>query len=221
MTQYNFRRSDFTTFWSDPAKFVQKFLNPEKFTPNEAMQFGTDQHTIREKENGGFAEVYIEVPMGDHLIHGTLDYYDGKEIVDYKYSQNISKYKSYIPQIGFYQWLVYEKYGLLVPARLEFVEVNHNPFAQIEFTLTGVVKNYNFTKPNKTDLIQYEKKVLSSLKQMVYLVEKAKQPKPKIPKLKYTKEELIEMSAYLPDEMRTKNSIRYSSKSNKNIQPNV
>jgi hypothetical protein len=47
---------------------------------------------------------------------------------------------------------------------------------------------------------------------MVYLVEKAKQPKPKQPKLKYTKEELIGMSADLPEEMRTRNSIRYSSK---------
>lgn len=212
MTQYNFRRSDFTNFWSNPSKFVQKFLNPEKFTPNEAMLFGTAQHAIREKENGEYAEVKIEFELGGHLIHGTLDYYDGKEVVDYKYSQNINKYKSYIPQIGFYQWLVYEKYGLLVKGRLEFIEVFYNPFAEPEFTLTGVVKNYNFKKPNKTDLVKYEKKILSSLKQMVYLVEKAKQPKPKQPKLKYTKEELIGMSADLPEEMRTRNSIRYSSK---------
>ena len=210
-TIYNFRRSDFTNFWSDPTRFVQKFLNPERFTPSENMQFGTACHAIREKENGKCGEVYIEVPMGGHLIHGTMDYYDGKEVVDYKYSQKINDYKLYIPQLGFYQWLVYEKYGLLVPGRLEFVEVAYNPFNEPEFTLTGVVKNYNFVKPNKTDLIKYESKILSSLKQMVYLVEKAKQPKPKRPGEKYTKEELIEMSKDLPEEMRTKRTVRYKS----------
>lgn len=212
MTQYNFRRSDFTTFWSDPAKFVQKFLHPEHFNPNEAMQFGTNQHAIREKENGKFGEVYIEIPLGGHLVHGTMDYYDGLEVVDYKYSQRIEGYKPYVSQIGFYQWLCWKKDNKLVTGRLEFVEVKYDPFGEPEFTLTGVVKNYNFVKPNKADLEKFEKKVESSLKQMVYLVEKAKQPKPTRPKSNYTKEQLKEMSADLPEEMRTSKAIRNSSK---------
>lgn len=210
-TIYNFRRSDFTTFWSDPQKFVQKFLHPEHFNPNEAMQFGTEQHAIREKDNGKYGEVYIEIPLGGHLVHGTMDYYDGIEVVDYKYSQKIDCYKPYIPQIGFYQWLCWKKDNKLVTGRLEFVEVAYDPFAEKEFTLTGVIKNYDFKKPTIEDLKKFEKKVLSSLKQMVYLVEKAKQPKPKQPKLKYTKEQIKEMSALLPDNMRTKLTVRYKS----------
>ena len=213
-TIYNFRRSDFTTFWSDPQKFVQKFLHPEHFNPNENMQFGTAQHAIREKQNGKHGEVYIEIPLGGHLIHGTMDYYDGREIVDYKYSQKITEYKQYVSQIGFYQWLAWKKDNVLVSGRLEFVEVAHNPFADTEFTLTGVVKNYEFKKPNIADLKKFEAKVLSSLKQMVYLIEKAKQPKKQRPKSNYTKEQLKEMSADLPDEMRTKKAVRYSVKSN-------
>lgn len=209
---YNFRRSDFTTFWSDPQKFVQKFLHPEHFNPNEAMQFGTDQHAIREKQNGDCGEVYIEIPLGGHLIHGTLDYYDQKEVVDYKYSQRVDVYKQYIPQIAFYQWLCWKKDNKLIPGRLEFSEVKYNPFGEPEFTLTGVIKNYNFKEPSITDLEKFESKVLSSLKQMVYLVEKARQPKPKQPKLKYTKKQIKEMASFLPDEMRTKNHIRYSVK---------
>lgn len=208
-TIYNFRRSDFTTFWSDPAKFVQKFLHPEHFNPNECMQFGTDQHAIREKENGEFGEVYIEIPLGGHLVHGTMDFYNGEEICDYKYSQKIDVYKPYIPQIGFYQWLAWKKDNKLVTGRLEFVEVKYDPFAEPDFSLTGVTKNYDFKSPTLADLKAFETKVLSSLKQMVYLVEKELN-KPKQPKLKYTKEQLKEMSADLPEEMRTRKAVRYS-----------
>jgi hypothetical protein len=176
------------------------------------MKFGTDQHAIREKENGEFGEVYIEIPIGGHLVHGTMDYYDGKEVVDYKYSQKVDTYKLYTGQIAFYQWLAWKKDNKLVTGRLEFIEVKNDPFAEPEFTLTGVVKNYNFKQPTLADLKSFEKKVESSLKQMVYLVEKAKQPKPKRPESKYTKEELIEMSADLPEEMRTRKAIRHSSK---------
>ena len=211
MTQtiYNFRRSDFTTFWSDPQKFVQKFLHPEHFNPNEAMQFGTDQHAIREKENGKAGEVYIEVPLGGHLVHGTLDFYDGKEVCDYKYSQKVDTYKLYTSQIAFYQWLVWKKDNKLVTGRLEFIEVACNPFADIEFTLTGITKNYPFKAPTTADLKKFDAKVLSSLKQMIYLIER---PKPHRPKSNYTAAQLKEMSAYLPDEMRTRKTIRYSSK---------
>jgi hypothetical protein len=210
-TQYNFRRSNFTDFWNDPAKFVQKFLHPENFKPSEAMQFGTDQHAIREKQNGKNGEVYIEVPMGGHLIHGTIDYYDKKEVCDYKYSQKIDTYKLYVSQIAFYQFLVWKKDNLLVPGRLEFIEVFYNPFATPEFTLSGITKNYNFKAPCKTDLIKFETKVLSAMKQMIYLIEKSKLPKPKQPKLKHTKEDLIESSSFLPESMRTKNTIRSKS----------
>jgi len=214
-TIYNFRRSDFTNFWSDPAKFVKKFLHPETFRTSEAMQFGTDQHAIREEENGKYGEVYIEIPFGGHLVHGTIDWYDKKEVCDYKYSQRIDKYKPYVPQIGFYQWLAYKQDNKLVTGRLEFIEVNYDPFGEPEFTLTGVIKNYDFKKPTKAALEQFDKIVLTALKQMVYLVEKAKQPKPKRPKSGYTKAEIKEMSADLPDEMRTSKAVRNKSVSGK------
>jgi len=210
-TIYNFRRSDFTTFWFDPAKFVQKFLHPEHFNPSEAMQFGTAQHAIREKENGKSGEVYIEIPLGGHLVHGTIDFYDGEEVVDYKYSQKIDVYKPYVPQIGFYQWLVWKKDNKLVTGRLEFVEVDYNPFADVEFTLTGIVINYNFKAPTIADLKKFDNKVLSSMKQMIYLIEKETN-KPKRPKLKYTKEQLKEMSVDLTSDMRTINMVRKKSK---------
>jgi len=211
MKQYNFRRSDFTNFFSSPTKFLEKFLNPENFKPNEAMQFGTDQHAIREKENGKNGEIYIEIPLGGHLVHGTLDFYDGNEVVDYKYSQNINVYKSYIGQIAFYQWLVWKKDNKLVTGRLEFNEVSYNPFAEPEFKLTGVVKNYKFKKPTEEDLNKFEIKISSALKQMIYLVENSSLIIKKRNKTKYTKKELEEMSIDLPDNMRTKKFVRYRS----------
>ncbi len=116
-----------------------------------------------------------------------------------------------MPQFGFYQCLVWKKDNKLVKGRLEFVEVAYNPFEEPEFKLTGITRNYDFKAPTKADLEKFTKKVESSMKQMIYLIERELN-KPKRPKSNYTKSQLKEMSADLPEEMRTRNAVRYSSK---------
>jgi hypothetical protein len=174
------------------------------------MIYGTECHRKREKENGEFGEIKIILDMGICFLSGTLDYFDREKIIDYKYTQKVDGFEGYKTQICVYQYLVWKKYNKLVPAVLEMNEVDYNPFNDVEYTTTGTTKNYNFKKPTIADLKAFEKKVESAMKQMIYLIEKELN-KPKRPKSKYTKEQIKEMSAWLPNEMRTEKTVRYKS----------
>lgn len=201
-----FRQSQLATFLRSPSDFLKQY-KAGGIKPNEAMKFGTAQHAIREKENGEYGEINIIIDFDFCFLSGTLDLYNREIIKDYKYTQNINKWEGYKMQVAIYQYLVWKRDNVLVPAVLEMNEVLSSPFADQEFSLTGVIKEYPFKPPTKKDLLTFEKKIISALKQMCYLVDKLENP-PKRPKSNYTKEQLIEMSEMLPDEMRTKNFIR-------------
>ena len=200
------RQSYLSLFLKSPSEFLKRW-NDKGFKPNSAMIYGTECHRKREKENGEFGEIKIILDMGICFLSGTLDYFDGEKIIDYKYTQKVDGFEGYKTQICVYQYLVWKKYNKLVPAVLEMNEVDYNPFNEPEYTTTGNVKEFNFKKPTQQDLVNFEKKISSALKQMLYLINK-----PQRPKSNYTPAQLKEMSADLPEEMRTKNSVRYSSK---------
>jgi hypothetical protein len=206
------RQSYLSMFLKSPSEFLKRWNDKDSFKPNSAMIYGTNCHREREKENGEFGEIKIIIDMGICNLSGTLDYYNGEIIKDYKYTGCIEKFEGYKNQICVYQYLVWKKYNKLVPAILEMNEVDYNPFNEVEYTTTGKILEHKFKKPTTTDLISFEKKVVSSLRQMLYLMEKAKQPKPTRPKSSYTPSQLKEMSADLPEEMRTRNAVRYSVK---------
>jgi hypothetical protein len=199
--------SDFSNFYYNPTIFVKRYIDKNSNVANEAMKFGTEQHKKKELLNGSTGEVEIKVPLDEHIIVGHIDYYNGEEIKDYKFTQKIDKFEGYKFQIAFYQYLVYRQDNKLVPATLEMNEVFYDPFADIEYSTTGKILEHNFKKPTKEILFKFEKKISSALKQMCYLVEKELN-KPTRPKSTYTKEELKLMSADLPEVMRTKNFIR-------------
>jgi len=211
MKQYSFRMSDFSNFYYNPTIFVKRYIDKNSNVANPAMIFGTAEHKKKELLNGSTGEVEIKLSLGEHIIVGHIDYYDGKEIKDYKFTQKIDRFEGYKFQVAFYQYLVWRRDNVLVPATLEMNEVLYDPFADIEYTTTGKILEHKFKKPTKEVLSKFEKKILSAMKQMIYLVEKETN-KPQRPKTKYTKEELKAMSADLPDEMRTGRTVRYSSK---------
>lgn len=210
MKQYTFRMSDFSNFYYNPTIFVKRYLDKNSNIPNPAMLFGTQEHKKKELLNGSTGEVEIKLPLDEHIIVGHIDYYNGKEIKDYKFTQKIERFEGYKFQIAFYQYLVWRKDGVLVPATLEMNEVDYNPFADVEYTTTGKILEHKFKKPSKENLLKFEKKISSAIKQMIYLVEKPS--KPIRPKSEYTKEQLKEMSADLPEEMRTIKTVRYGAK---------
>jgi hypothetical protein len=202
------RQSYLALFMKSPSEFLKRW-NDKGFKANSAMIYGTECHRKREKENGEFGEIKIVIDMGICFLSGTLDYYNGEIIKDYKYTQKVEGFEGYKTQICVYQYLVWKRDNKLVPAVLEMNEVDYNPFNEVEYTTTGKVLEYKFKKPTKQDLEKFEKRISSALKQMMYLISK---PKPSRPKLSYTPAQLKEMSADLPEEMRTRNSVRYSVK---------
>lgn len=205
------RQSYLSLFLKSPAEFLKRWNEKDSFKPNGAMIYGTKMHREREKENGEFGEIKIIIDMGICNLSGTLDFFDGEIIKDYKYTGRMESFEGYKTQICVYQYLVWKRDNKLVPAILEMNEVDYNPFNEVEYTTTGEIKEYNFKKPSKQDLEKFEKKICSALKQMIYLVERELN-KPKRPKSKYTTDQLKEMSIDLPEEMRTRNTIRYGVK---------
>ena len=202
------RQSYLSLFLKSPSEFLKRW-NDKGFKANASMIYGTKMHREREKENGEFGEIKIIIDMGICNLSGTLDYYNGEIIRDYKYTQKVESFEGYKTQICVYQYLVWKKYNKLVPAVLEMNEVLYNPFNEPEYTTTGKMIPYNFKSPTTADLKKFDDKVLSSLKQMIYLIER---PKPHRPQSNYTTAQLKEMSADLPEEMRTNKTIRYTSK---------
>jgi hypothetical protein len=115
------------------------------------------------------------------IVYSHIDFFDGDKIIDYKFTQKIDKFDCYKFQMTFYQWVVYENFGKLVPAILEMNEVQDlsdelllEGKHESGLKTTGTIKEHCFKPLTNTNIIKFRKNIFATAKKMIYLLEKNK-----------------------------------------------